>query len=798
MILHVIYLIPHVSLAFRRPLYLNPLPLIIDLLLLFQTCLTITHYSTYLNDNLEAPVFKKGAAFLFKYQAVTSESESKVRVFSPFPKIPEVNLTGAEHMLATAIARTIALGSTYATRNGNGCAIEKINETYDLLTQQLENRINMVKQEMSASVKDQNGLSEITKSFLPQIHRTEEASIKRHRRFIGAVAAIGAGAGLILGDPIKDAACTALSIFNMCDDNSQLSRDIEAAMDTQQQTILTLQRVQAKNDDNFFLLGNEVKETQNNVKQIRDQVNEHLQTLDARMRTIKIELLAYKECRRVEMVHLRFLQEIRNFISDLGTLYTHIKSYQAAFYAYKINLFSTISSLASGKITPQFLVPNAIADIVNELSNDEIRRGTKLSPAIQPGYEAIYYEINVVLEVTLLPRGISVVLGIPMNSKSSTFDAYHAIPLYQPNGDNKTASLYQLQKPFLAVSTDNSRFAELDSSTLQQCSGNNRIKLCRKGFSTTTDETLLCLSSLLYNYDIPSLRNCPVHSVLLPDAPQAFYLADGMYHIISRDPILQVKNDSRTHGISVTKVMCQACLMRPSCTSTLSFNQGDLVLSPDMDFCESNPEPFVATVALTPSLEHVFKHVPQTSNVFNVYSLGEARQSIIDSVQMELAELPDVHRMSPTAIDELTRPIAEYYSSIPPATSQALQSYLPYRTAVLFSGFSITLSLLTFTISFTLFRRHWKRLFLHPQRFFASSQGRFIQIMDGTEDSPQIEDNSPFLYLTKHEFLALQGLAKETLQLHSPSNYTADPISPNVPPRAYPDISAPHYSETTT
>ena len=204
------------------------------------------------------------------------------------------------------------------------------------------------------------------------------------------------------------------------------------------------------------------------MKQIRDQVNEHLQTLDARMRTIRLELVASKECRRVEMVHLRFLQEIRNFFLDLGTLYTHIKSYQAAFYAYKISLFSTISSLASGKIIPQFLVPNAIADIMNEIFNDEISRGTILSPAIQRGYEAIYYEINVVLEVTLIPRGISVVLGIPMKSKSSTFDVYHAIPLYQPNGDNKTASLYQLEKPLLAVSTVYSRFAELDSSTKQQ------------------------------------------------------------------------------------------------------------------------------------------------------------------------------------------------------------------------------------------------------------------------------------------------------------------------------------------
>ena len=37
----------------------------------------------------------------------------------------------------------------------------------------------------------------------------------RNRRFVGAVAA---GAGLNLGDPVKDAACTALSIFSLCDD----------------------------------------------------------------------------------------------------------------------------------------------------------------------------------------------------------------------------------------------------------------------------------------------------------------------------------------------------------------------------------------------------------------------------------------------------------------------------------------------------------------------------------------------------------------------------------------------------
>ena len=128
---------------------------------------------------------------------------------------------------------------------------------------------------------------------------------------------------------------------------------------------------------------------------------------------------------------------------------------------------------------------------------------------------------------------------------------------------------------------------------MQQCSGNNRIKLCRKGFSTTTDETLLCHASL-YNYDVLSVRNCKVESILLPDALQVFYLVDGMYHVVSRHPALRIENDSRSSGFTISTLTCQACIARPSCSSTLSFNQEDFVLTPDMDFCQIHPLPFIA------------------------------------------------------------------------------------------------------------------------------------------------------------------------------------------------------------
>ena len=79
-------------------------------------CSTGTHYLSHLNDQPEVPVLKKGAAFLFKYQAVTSESESKVRVFSLFPKIPDVNPTGAEELLNLANTRITGTGGMYAQK----------------------------------------------------------------------------------------------------------------------------------------------------------------------------------------------------------------------------------------------------------------------------------------------------------------------------------------------------------------------------------------------------------------------------------------------------------------------------------------------------------------------------------------------------------------------------------------------------------------------------------------------------------------------------------------------------------
>ena len=202
----------------------------------------------------------------------------------------------------------------------------------------------------------------------------------RSPRAIGLIAAAAGAARQILGDSVKDAACSVLSIFSLCSDNTELEADVENML--KQQTVFqkTLERVQNRNDEIFFLLGSEIKETQESVAKITEIVNDNLQQLDVELREIKDVIAHLYDCNAHLAQTMNFYQQLPEYISYLNSVYTHVKSYRAAFYAYKIALFSTLSSLAAGYVTPQCLLPDQLASIVKELANDEILLGTKFFP----------------------------------------------------------------------------------------------------------------------------------------------------------------------------------------------------------------------------------------------------------------------------------------------------------------------------------------------------------------------------------------------------------------------------------
>ena len=73
---------------------------------------------------------------------------------------------------------------------------------------------------------------------------------------------------------------------------------------------------------------------------------------------------------------------------------------------------------------------------------------------------------------------------------------------------------------------------------------------------------------------------------------------------------MDIKNDSTTHGLSLSTIDFQAYVLRPSCESTIYDNQGVLVVSPDMDGYKTTAELYTASVKLAPPLNQVLQNVP--------------------------------------------------------------------------------------------------------------------------------------------------------------------------------------------
>ena len=157
--------------------------------------------STHLKDESDTPIFEKGAAFVFKYQAVTSESESKLRVFSPFPILPEINLTEAFTLVAHIGQSDTLAGMNTAKR----CQTAASENAYELLLNRMDGQVKILDKQIAEAKADRNRLVAIATSFLPQQSMLAGNKGRQSPRAVGLIAATAAAAGLILGNPVKDA-----------------------------------------------------------------------------------------------------------------------------------------------------------------------------------------------------------------------------------------------------------------------------------------------------------------------------------------------------------------------------------------------------------------------------------------------------------------------------------------------------------------------------------------------------------------------------------------------------------------
>ena len=110
----------------------------------FHSILGDVHFTTQLSDELDKPVLKKGAEFVFKYQAVTTELEQGSCVFIVPPIFPEINLTDAHTILQTR-GHTDSMTGMATVKV---CRTDRMDTLYDQLIDQLDKKLSLIKRSM--------------------------------------------------------------------------------------------------------------------------------------------------------------------------------------------------------------------------------------------------------------------------------------------------------------------------------------------------------------------------------------------------------------------------------------------------------------------------------------------------------------------------------------------------------------------------------------------------------------------------------------------------------------------------
>ena len=272
----------------------------------------------------QLPQFERRAAFISRYQVLISESERQVRLFSPFPTIPDINIDGVHTIPLESNQKLSRIQYRVAHA---GCNNITFNESHIPVTQQMDNRYKYLKQEVNEAQFELNTLSDVAESFFRQQSAPRATRRKRSidadelhnrtRRLIGAVAALAAGTRFFFGEPIKDAACNALYIFNICDSTEDLEGELDQVTEQQKSQQQAFQTVQDQNNEKLALLRDEIHLTQESVERIK-----HTYTPISYMLKRIYTLEDAFRCYQFESGYRHFLPQSQFYLSQIGTLYT--------------------------------------------------------------------------------------------------------------------------------------------------------------------------------------------------------------------------------------------------------------------------------------------------------------------------------------------------------------------------------------------------------------------------------------------------------------------------------------------
>ena len=411
----------------------------------------------------------------------------------------------------------------------------------------------------------------------------------RQKRFVPLVIAGAAASILSMGLGVAASeSCLLAGIFGSCakKDIEVNKHNIDRALEQIHRQGERWTQVVTELNEKFYLVATELAEVQKAQSALQEQ-----QELMWNETASALEKLAENTRMLRQCEEYLFIREQANHIrttvlAELGQLYSNIKAFRTALWAYRATLLAAIGPLSNGKLPMALVDKAALEGILKAVGADLLQGDERLSLAIPLNNPLAYYEAALVQSVATEDAGLVMRLAIPLTTRELVLDVYEGITLPMPLADGTTATQWKIEAPLIAISKSHKENALMEWRHLEECVGTSTLAICKHGFATTRTRDS-CMATLFYHGETAAATACGITTLELPRTEHAKNLGHGRWLITSRDPNFefQVLRRKGAHREMEHVAGCRACIITLECGTEMETDR--IFLKADGDSCET-------------------------------------------------------------------------------------------------------------------------------------------------------------------------------------------------------------------
>ena len=241
-----------------------------------------------------------------------------------------------------------------------------------------------------------------------------------------------------------------------------------------------IQQIATKTNDKFYFVAGELKDIKRAQDQIIQTQNENWEMAEKQFAVLRQNTHHMRNC-----VQFLFVREQTNhhalMLSNLfQVIFTNIKSYRAALYAFRVNLLNSLTPLKNSFLPMSLIAREQLYKVLQIVQLMESGKQDRLTLAIPSQDMLSYSETKLITYVRATDAGLLLTLAIPMASSTTAMNVIKAIPMQMPDGQTGRAYIFRLETKYIGISSDYKEVALLTDDELDSCIGSSRYAVSSK------------------------------------------------------------------------------------------------------------------------------------------------------------------------------------------------------------------------------------------------------------------------------------------------------------------------------